>query len=82
VSDLNLPDPKLDWASEWLKQPKGHYVNSLPEAGESEVERAVGSARAAHDSGEWAQLDRRERMRILHQMAAIVREHRTELATL
>ncbi|MFC3531140.1 aldehyde dehydrogenase [Vogesella facilis] len=60
----------------------GAKLASIAWAGEHEVELAVKAARRAFDNGGWADLAPLVRGRILKRFAALIREHRDELALL
>lgn len=68
-------------------------INSINPADESvicavqcatkeDVDRAVLAAQASFDSGEWAQMNARDRGRLLFKLADLMEEHKKELATL
>lgn len=60
----------------------GDKLASIAWAGEHEVEQAVTAARRAFDNGGWSDLPPLARGRILKRFAALIREHRDELALL
>ncbi|MGW2635954.1 aldehyde dehydrogenase family protein [Streptomyces sp. NPDC001348] len=60
----------------------GQVVTTVAEAGAADVDDAVRAARAAFDGGEWSGLSGRERGRILHRVAELIRESADELAAL
>ena len=60
----------------------GVHLAEVSWCGKAEVERAVFAARQAFDSGTWSNLAPRERARILQRFAALIYEHRDELALL
>ena len=60
----------------------GEVIGDIQEASAKDVDRAVEAARAAFYSGIWSKMPRRERSGYLNKFADIIREHRTELATL
>src|SRR5262245_18451832 len=65
-----------------LNPADGTELASIREASPPDVDRAVRAARTAFAGGAWPRLSRRERARLLQRIAAIVRAHRAELATL
>jgi betaine-aldehyde dehydrogenase len=54
----------------------------VPKAGLADVELAVNAARDAFDNGPWPRMTPLERSRILHKIAAILRERIDELSTI
>jgi acyl-CoA reductase-like NAD-dependent aldehyde dehydrogenase len=58
----------------------GQVVGTVADAGESDVDSAVAAARAAF--GPWAATSGRERARILHRVAELIRENADELVRL
>jgi len=61
----------------------GELLAAVPTASPAEVDRAVRAARRAGASGgAWHSISRRERARVLHSIADVVRAHADELATL
>jgi len=60
----------------------GRPLGTFVSAGADDVDRAVAAARRAFESGEWRDMSRKERARRLHRIAALIREHQAELATL
>ncbi len=60
----------------------GTELGRLAWAGEQDADRAVAEARRAFDTGPWPRLHPRERGEILQAFAAVVEEHRDELALL
>ncbi|MGI5460495.1 aldehyde dehydrogenase family protein [Streptomyces sp. CA-249302] len=61
---------------------RGAVVTTVAEAGAADVDAAVRAAREAFDGGAWSGLSGRERGRILHRVAALIRENADELARL
>ncbi|WP_328979647.1 aldehyde dehydrogenase family protein [Streptomyces canus] len=61
---------------------RGAVVTTVAEAGAADVDAAVRSAREAFDGGTWSGLSGRERGRILHRVAELIRENADELAQL
>jgi acyl-CoA reductase-like NAD-dependent aldehyde dehydrogenase len=61
---------------------RGAVVTTVAEAGAADVDAAVRAARQAFDSGTWSGLSGRERGRILHRIAELIRENADELARL
>ncbi len=61
---------------------RGRVVTTVAEAGPADVDAAVRAAREAFDSGHWSALSGRERGRILHRVAELIRENADELAEL
>lgn len=60
----------------------GKRLATLPACDAEDVERAVRAARAAFDAGVWSNRAPRERKKILQRLAALVDQHREELALL
>lgn len=60
----------------------GAVLVELPWADAADADRAVAAARRAFDSGPWPRLAARERGEILQRFAALVEEHRDEIALL
>jgi gamma-glutamyl-gamma-aminobutyraldehyde dehydrogenase len=60
----------------------GSLLAEVAWAGEAEVDGAVAAARQAFDHGPWPRLHPRERGEILQRFAALVEEHRAEIALL
>ncbi|MEU0941670.1 aldehyde dehydrogenase family protein [Streptomyces canus] len=61
---------------------RGAVVTTVAEAGADDVDAAVRAAREAFDGGAWSGLSGRERGRILHRVAELIRENVDELAQL
>ncbi|MFF4056262.1 aldehyde dehydrogenase family protein [Streptomyces sp. NPDC001668] len=61
---------------------RGVVVTTVAEAGAADVDAAVRAAREAFDGGTWSGLSGRERGRILHRVAELIRENADELAQL
>ena len=61
---------------------RGRVVTTVAEAGPADVDAAVSAAREAFDNGHWSGLSGRERGRILHRVAELIRENADELARL
>src|SRR6266704_445235 len=57
----------------------GEQVASFPVATPADVDRAVRAARRAFDEGPWPRTRAGERVRVLHTIANLVREHADEL---
>jgi acyl-CoA reductase-like NAD-dependent aldehyde dehydrogenase len=60
----------------------GASLASIPEATETDLDRAVRAAHRAFTSGEWRRMNTRERGRALMRFSALIRENRDELARL
>ncbi len=60
----------------------GRVLTQVADCGEADVDAAVAAARRAFDTGGWADLNPRERKRILLRWAGLMREHRDELSVL
>jgi betaine-aldehyde dehydrogenase len=60
----------------------GARLASIPQATESDVDRAVRAADRAFRSGAWRSMNTRARGRVLLRLAELIREHRDELAEL
>ncbi|MBD0844125.1 aldehyde dehydrogenase family protein [Streptomyces sp. TRM68416] len=61
---------------------RGAVVTTVAEAGPADVDAAVRAARQAYDDGAWSGLSGRERGRILHRVAELIRANADELAAL
>jgi acyl-CoA reductase-like NAD-dependent aldehyde dehydrogenase len=57
----------------------GQTVTTVADATADDVEQAVAAARTAFDTGEWARTSPRDRARVLHRVADLIREHAAEL---
>src|ERR1700752_4340312 len=57
-------------------------IAEVPDAGAMDIDRAVGAARAAFDSGPWPQTTAQERGRILLRLAERIRAEAPRLAEL
>jgi betaine-aldehyde dehydrogenase len=57
-------------------------IAEVPEAGAADIDRAITAARAAFDSGPWAQSTAQERGRLLFKLANRIREEAPKLAEL
>jgi phenylacetaldehyde dehydrogenase len=60
----------------------GTVVTTVAEADASDLDAAVGAARRAFDTGPWAQTPGRERARVLHRAADLIRQRADELVAL
>ncbi|WP_405865400.1 MULTISPECIES: aldehyde dehydrogenase family protein [unclassified Streptomyces] len=61
---------------------RGTVVTTVAEAGAADVDAAVRAAREAFDGGAWSGLSGRERGRVLHRVAELIRQNADELARL
>ncbi|MBV7694589.1 aldehyde dehydrogenase [Streptomyces sp. TRM70350] len=61
---------------------RGTVLTTVAEAGPADVDAAVRAARETFDAGHWAGLSGRERGRILHRVAELIRANADELAEL
>lgn len=61
---------------------RGTVLTTVAEAGAADVDAAVRAAREAFDGGAWSGLSGRERGRVLHRVAELIRENADELAEL
>ncbi|WP_037671311.1 aldehyde dehydrogenase [Streptomyces griseus] len=68
--------------SEVVDPSRGVVVTTVAEAGAADVDAAVRAAREAFDSGQWSGLSGRERGRILHRVAQLIRENADDIAEL
>ncbi|RRR83172.1 aldehyde dehydrogenase [Streptomyces sp. RP5T] len=68
--------------TEVLDPSRGVVLTTVAEAGAADVDAAVHAAREAFDGGAWSGLSGRERGRILHRVAELIRENADELAQL
>jgi aldehyde dehydrogenase (NAD+) len=69
-------------AIETTNPANGRTLGTFTGASEADVDAAVRAARRAFESGEWKEMSRKERARRMHRIAALIREHQDELATL
>lgn len=60
----------------------GRVLASVAECDESDVDIAVASARTAFEDGRWARQSPQQRRKVLARLAALIHEHRHELALL
>ncbi|MFE2070848.1 aldehyde dehydrogenase family protein [Streptomyces sp. NPDC059467] len=60
----------------------GQVITTVAEAGATDVDAAVRAAREAFDAGEWSGLSGRERGRVLHRIAELIRENAEDIAAL
>lgn len=60
----------------------GSVLGEVPWAGRGDTDRAVAAARRAFDEGPWPRMHPRERGEVLLRFAALVEQHRDELALL
>jgi aldehyde dehydrogenase (NAD+) len=60
----------------------GETLTQVAAATPADVDDAVGAARRAFEHPPWRTISRRERAALLHRIAATIRQHRAELATL
>ena len=60
----------------------GSVLGQVPWAGRADADRAVAAARRAFDEGPWPRMHPRERGEVLQRFAALVEQHRDELALL
>ena len=60
----------------------GEVIGSVPDATQEDVDRAVAAARESFESGAWKGKDPSEKERILWRLAALMEEHKDELAAL
>ncbi|AZQ32604.1 aldehyde dehydrogenase [Streptomyces cyaneochromogenes] len=61
---------------------RGAVVTTVADAGAADVDAAVRAARDAFDDGAWSGLSGRERGRVLHRVAALIRENADTIAEL
>ncbi|MBX9392319.1 aldehyde dehydrogenase family protein [Streptomyces sp. TRM72054] len=61
---------------------RGTVLTTVAEAGPADVDAAVRAARETFDAGHWAGLSGRERGRVLHRVAELIRENADDLAEL
>jgi len=60
----------------------GRVLASIAECDTADIDRAVAAARRSFDAGVWADLNPRQRKKVLLRWAASMREHKDELALL
>ncbi|MFD4601408.1 aldehyde dehydrogenase family protein [Streptomyces sp. NPDC058464] len=60
----------------------GQVITTVAEAGAADVDAAVRAARETFDAGDWSGLSGRERGRVLHRVAELIRENAEEIAAL
>jgi aldehyde dehydrogenase (NAD+) len=78
--DWRAPSDGKIWTA--TNPASGEVLCEYPIASDSDVNDAAHAARAAHRSGEWATMNRRERGRILREIGQVARDNIEELATL
>ncbi|GEC02609.1 aldehyde dehydrogenase [Streptomyces spinoverrucosus] len=61
---------------------RGTVLTTVAEAGPADVDAAVRAARETFDAGQWSGLSGRERGRVLHRVAELIRENAEDLAEL
>ncbi|MFC5213684.1 aldehyde dehydrogenase family protein [Streptomyces coerulescens] len=61
---------------------RGTVLTTVADAGAADVDAAVRAARDAFDDGAWSGLSGRERGRVLHRVAALIRENADRIAEL
>lgn len=61
---------------------RGAVVTTVADAGAADVDAAVRAARDAFDDGAWSGLSGRERGRVLHRVAELIRENADKIAEL
>ncbi|WP_458249122.1 aldehyde dehydrogenase family protein [Streptomyces sp. MAI_2237] len=61
---------------------RGAVLTTVAEAGAADVDAAVRAARDAYDGGTWSGLSGRERGRVLHRVAELIRENADDIARL
>ncbi|MFJ9722215.1 aldehyde dehydrogenase family protein [Streptomyces sp. NPDC101209] len=61
---------------------RGAVLTTVAEAGAADVDAAVRAARDAFDGGTWSGLSGRERGRVLHRVAELIRENADDIARL
>ncbi|HET7477745.1 MAG TPA: aldehyde dehydrogenase family protein [Dermatophilaceae bacterium] len=77
------PREAVDGSTRPVRSPRdGATVTDLAWAGTADVDAAVAAARTAFDTGPWPRLPARERGEALQRFAALVEEHRDEIALL
>src|SRR5689334_21530964 len=59
-----------------------HVITTVAEADAADVDAAVGAAREAFDNGPWSRTPARERARVLHRVADLIRERADEIVAL
>ncbi|WP_156172394.1 aldehyde dehydrogenase family protein [Salinicoccus sediminis] len=57
-------------------------IAQVSEADESDIDKAVASAREAFDEGEWTKMEPADRSHLIYKFAGLLEEHREELAQL
>jgi 4-guanidinobutyraldehyde dehydrogenase / NAD-dependent aldehyde dehydrogenase len=60
----------------------GRVIAHIAEGADDDIDAAVASARAAFDSGEWSRRSPKDRRLTLLRLAALLSDHREELALL
>lgn len=103
-----MPEPKIAWAKEWLKEKRvkslyyggkweeahgpeiasenpatGEIIGTYVSADADDIDKAVKAAREAFDHGPWnGGITHKERGVIMRKLAALIRDHLEELATI
>ncbi|MCR8632478.1 aldehyde dehydrogenase family protein [Paenibacillus radicis (ex Xue et al. 2023)] len=67
---------------ETINPADGSILGTFHGAGKEDVDAAVAAAKAAFRSGPWKEMSRKERAKVLHTIADVIRKHHAELATL
>ncbi len=91
--DIRLPHLKLWIGGKWkeavhgrtfktIDPATGEVITRVAEGTEEDIDLAARRARKAFDSGPWPKMKASERARILHRIAALIRENYEELASL
>ena len=60
----------------------GSTLCTIADAGATDIDRAVGAARAAFDSGRWSRMAPAERKKVMHRIADGIEAQHAELAVL
>ncbi|MEO6087477.1 MAG: aldehyde dehydrogenase family protein [Umezawaea sp.] len=68
--------------SEVIDPSTGQVITTVAEAEAADVDAAVGAAREAFDNGPWSRTPARERARVLHRVADLIRERADEIVAL
>lgn len=90
---VKLPPCDLWIGGKWVKPDSGRtfetinpateeVIANVAEGGESDIDKAVHSARQAFESGPWSRMKAQDRIRILNRMAQLTQERQEDLAVL
>jgi len=93
MSDTTIDEGRLFIGGEWresvtgrridvIDPSTGRVIGTVADGSSGDVDAAVAAARDAFENGPWATMSGRERARILHKVADLIRENADEIARL